>query len=166
MSLLLGLLPGVGISPAAGCGHPGTADRFDINADGTVTDIESGLTWMRCSTGQSWQGNDCQGEARSLDWTDAVAAVVQYNQRHAAVQGSTWRLPHLNELATLAERDCGVPRIDLRMFPATPAHAYWSADDVPRSDDGVYVLSFDQRGVFASDKDTRHFLRLVRGRDH
>ncbi len=37
--------------------------RYRDNGDGTVTDVETGLQWMRCSLGQKWKGSTCVGEA-------------------------------------------------------------------------------------------------------
>jgi hypothetical protein len=37
---------------AGDCESVASTDRFDINNDGTVTEIETGLTWMRCAVGQ------------------------------------------------------------------------------------------------------------------
>lgn len=35
--------------------------RYRDNRDGTVTDIKTKLQWMRCSVGQSWNGQSCAG---------------------------------------------------------------------------------------------------------
>ncbi len=35
--------------------------RFQDNGDGTVTDVESKLMWMRCASGQQWLGKRCVG---------------------------------------------------------------------------------------------------------
>ena len=37
------------------------AKTYAINNDGTVTDPTTGLTWMRCAMGQSWNGTTCTG---------------------------------------------------------------------------------------------------------
>jgi hypothetical protein len=34
---------------------------FTDNADGTVTDSTTGLTWKHCSEGQTWAGSSCTG---------------------------------------------------------------------------------------------------------
>jgi hypothetical protein len=37
------------------------AKTYSDNGDGTVTDPTTGLTWMRCSMGQTWNGTTCTG---------------------------------------------------------------------------------------------------------
>lgn len=41
--------------------------------EGTVTDPETGLMWMRCSLGQIWIGRACDGYDR--DWDHHVRLV-------------------------------------------------------------------------------------------
>ena len=81
---------------------------------------------------------------------------------------SDWRLPLLRELATLAERQCKNPRINLVVFPDTPAATFWSATPAPsRSNDrAALALEFGAAGVQVLDKhDGGHdggHVRLVR----
>lgn len=42
--------------------------RYVLHVDGTVTDTRTGLMWMRCCVGQTWDGATCRGEARKMDW--------------------------------------------------------------------------------------------------
>ena len=45
-------------------------NRFTINNDGTVSDTKTGLTWKKCSEGQS--GVDCRiGTATTYTWQGA-----------------------------------------------------------------------------------------------
>ena len=43
--------------------------RFQDNGDGTVTDVDSKLMWMRCSSGQSWANDQCTGQATAYNWS-------------------------------------------------------------------------------------------------
>lgn len=53
---------------------PGQATaRFALNADGTATDGTTGLTWKRCSEGQTWDGSTCTGDATLRDWRERLA---------------------------------------------------------------------------------------------
>jgi hypothetical protein len=101
--------------------------RFTDNKDGTLTDQQSGLTWMRCSLGQQWNGENCQGEPSAYTWQAAQAAAAQINQTGGFASHSDWRMPHIPELAMIVERQCDSPRINLTLFPNTPANYFWTA---------------------------------------
>ena len=137
--------------------------RFEDNGDGTVTDTGSRLMWMRCSTGQTWTGGACKGAAANLTWDAAMVAAREVND-----QGSyfykDWRLPQIRELATIAERQCADPRVNLAVFPDTPAAYYWTASSraVQGAEPAAFVVSFGTDGVRYESKTEAHRVRLVR----
>lgn len=139
-------------------------ERFTDNRDGTLTDQQSGLTWMRCSLGQQWNGSNCQGEPNVYTWQAAQAAAAQLNQTGGFASHSDWRMPHIPELAMIVERQCDNPRINLTLFPNTPATYFWTATG--RRGKGMeaegYLLSFGPEGAGHMGKDGLHFARLVR----
>jgi hypothetical protein len=138
-------------------------DRFQDNGDGTVTDTASGLMWMRCSVGQTWQHGDCVGDLTSVDWRSAQAVAETING-DGSFFFSDWRIPKLPDLATIIERQCQDPRINLTVFPETPAAAFWTSTGRPgdESEDSVYALSFGPEGVQRMQKDQLNYVRLVR----
>jgi hypothetical protein len=138
-------------------------DQFQDHGDGTVTDIASGLMWMRCSLGQTWHDGECVGEATSVDWQSARAAAADING-DGSFFFSDWRVPKLPELALIIERQCQNPRINLSVFPKTPVESFWTATGRPgdASDDTVYALSFGPEGVQRMDKGQLNHVRLVR----
>ncbi|NOX91160.1 MAG: DUF1566 domain-containing protein, partial [Gammaproteobacteria bacterium] len=73
--------------------HIRSADmqRFDDNHDGTLTDIDSGLTWMRCALGQRWDGNTCLGQPGHYTWQSAQHVVRQLNQKSGYAEYKDWR---------------------------------------------------------------------------
>jgi hypothetical protein len=137
--------------------------RFHDNGDGTVTDVESKLMWMRCSSGQQRQEQRCVGTADLYGWADAQRHAEQVN-RDGAAFFSDWRVPALRELATITDRGCDNPRTNLAVFPSTPAAPYWSSTARPGENAGerVLALSFGAEGVMLSRKDERFHVRLVR----
>ena len=137
--------------------------RFHDNGDGTVTDAESKLMWMRCSSGQQKQGQRCVGAADRFGWTDAQHHADKIN-RDGAAFFNDWRVPALRELATITDRGCQNPRTNLAVFPGTPAAPYWSSTARPDEKDGerVLALSFGAEGVMLARKDERFHVRLVR----
>ncbi len=116
--------------------------RFVDNDDGTVTDSETGLVWMRCAAGQSWDGRTCQGEARRFTWGQATKFAAEFS--HAGNDG--WRLPTREELHGLTYCSSGQrhtfnadgegggcagdfarPTILEAVFPNSPAVNFWSS---------------------------------------
>lgn len=137
--------------------------RFEDHGDGTVTDRQAKLMWMHCSLGQSWENGRCTGLAARMNWLAAQAAAKALNKDGKYFFGD-WRLPLLPELATIAERQCKNPRINLQVFPDTPSDAYWSAtsrEPVP-TEPSAFTLSFGPDGVKYANKEEPHDVRLVR----
>lgn len=140
------------------------AKRFKRNADGTVTDSLTGLSWWRCAEGQ--RGGDCVGKAEAMTWYEA--AIKASSTDHGG--HTDWRLPRLDELKTLVVEGCYGPSIDLALFPNTPSWYFWSSTDDDREyrkgDYWAFVdtLSFGygDEGTGGSDDDY-HYVRFVRG---
>jgi len=138
--------------------------RFDDNHDGTLTDIDSGLTWMRCALGQHWDNNTCLGQPGHHTWQSAQQAARQLNQMNGYAEYKDWRVPGLSELASIIERHCKKPRINLQLFPATPVAYFWSANTKPKTYNQAYVMDFGNEGVTTLIKSDKALVRLVRGR--
>ena len=64
-----------------------------INNDGTVTDPNTGLTWMRCAMGQTWDGSTCTGTASTytFDQANALSGTVTFAGQN------DWRIPNIRE---------------------------------------------------------------------
>lgn len=133
-------------------------NRFTDNADGTVTDTTTNLTWKRCSEGQTWNGTTCTGSAIGLPWDSALHEVTFV----VFAGASNWRLPNKNELVSLVERQCFNPAINMSIFPATPASYYWSSSPYGNSDKAWQVEFDDGRDNFGG-KTGYNYVRLVRG---
>lgn len=137
--------------------------RFQDNGDGTVTDRESKLMWMRCSSGQQWTGNRCSSTPTDYAWADAQRH-ADHVSRDGAAFFNDWRVPSLRELATITDRGCQNPRTNVSVFPGTPAAPYWSSTPRPgeSAGDRALALSFGIEGVVLARKDERFHVRLVR----
>jgi len=168
--LVLALLAGASIAAGAGapqaCGRGASSlpfERFRDNGDGTVTDVASGLMWMRCSVGQDWRAGRCVGTARSYNWGDAQRQADRVS-RDGHAFFSDWRVPGLRDLATITDRACDNPRTNLAVFPGTPAAPYWSSTPRPgeKAADRALALSFGADGVVLAAKAQRFHVRLVR----
>jgi Protein of unknown function (DUF1566) len=140
-------------------------ERFMDNGDGTLYDIQPDLTWMRCSLGQVWTGKTCTGTPATYTWKSAQDAANKLNREGGFANRVDWRVPQIPELATIAERQCSNPRINLTLFPNTPATFFWTA--TTRRGKGMeafgYVLSFGPEGAGYKKKKQRFDVRLVSG---
>lgn len=140
-------------------------ERFTDNGDGTLTDTQSGLMWMRCALGQTWTGSTCSGEPGTYTWKSAQGAAAAINEHGGYASHTDWRMPHIPELAMIVERQCADPRINLELFPATPATYFWTASG-RKPHEGMegdgYSLSFGPEGAGHKPKDDLHYARLVR----
>ncbi|MGD8885520.1 MAG: DUF1566 domain-containing protein [Gammaproteobacteria bacterium] len=157
--------PSAGVAQNCNIDRPAARDssRFDVNGNGTVTDLESGLTWQRCPVGQQWQHGACVGEAKLLTWSEALAMAKSASTKNAGV--TSWRIPRLNEIAGIVDIRCKDPRIDLTVFPNTSAALFWTANNTPGDGSEVFTLSFGEQGVGRSAKSEKHYVRLVKGRN-
>ena len=166
-SLLIGLclaLAAGGALAAQTCKYdsiPATApaSRFTDNGDGTVTDKATGLQWKRCSEGQTWDGATCTGSATQHTWKQALRLADG-----ASYAGKDdWRLPNLKELASIVERACYGPAIDLVPFPGTPSNGYWPSSPNAYYAGSAWSVDFRHGSDGVYYKGSGFHVRLVRG---
>lgn len=125
----------------------------------TVRDSTRGIEWLRCAAGQTWNGNTCAGEPRLFSYEEATRAATLASDE----LGGRWRLPTREELESLLCVPCGVPQIDPRTFPHTPAASFWSSTTSWYSSTQRWSVNF--RSGVASGRNPpgmRHHVRLVR----
>lgn len=148
----------------AGIAEATPGERFEDNGDGTVTDHQTMLMWMRCAAGQAWVDGACSGKPDARSHDEAAAYAEQVNEE-GDYFFNDWRMPSLPELASIAERHCSDPRIDLAVFPATPSEYFWSRTARPSASEGKtlrYALSFGAEGVGFMPPEEANYVRLVR----
>ncbi|MFU2486426.1 DUF1566 domain-containing protein [Thauera sp. WH-1] len=152
--------------------------RYLIPGDGTVTDTETGLTWMQCSLGQSWSEGRCQGEAKLFSWTHALRAAEGFEFAGHA----DWRLPTQPELLTLVycssgrrntvnaegyggscAGDYGKPTLLTAAFPDTPAGNFWTSTPHERYGYASWGVAFGSGATGIGTHTDYTHARLVRG---
>ena len=133
------------------------AASFANNGDGTVIDTTTGLTWMRCSMGQTWDGTTCTGTAGTYTWDQATALSSTFAGQ------SDWRLPNVRELQTIADKSLSIPVIDAAAFPNTPASYFWSGSSYVALPSNAWGVYFFVGLSLAYLKSFYYFVRLVRG---
>ncbi len=158
------------------------AGRYRDNGNGTVTDMQTGLQWMRCSLGQEWKNGTCRSEAQKYTWQKALDAASTLNRQGGYAGYRDWRVPTRGQLFTLVycssgqpktwnntgnpcEGDYGPPTIYQPAFPNTQPIWYWSASPyAPYAGNAWFVLfNFGYDNDNAYDKGSFLAVRLVRG---
>ncbi|BCK06708.1 DUF1566 domain-containing protein [Vibrio cholerae] len=158
--------------------------RYRDNGNGTITDITTNLTWMRCSLGQQWTGTTCAGVAGGTKWDDALKTAMTFSY----AGHSDWRVPTVDELDTLVYCSKGRkpsvrpngdevlatngqclgdnyqrPTINIRAFPNTPEAWYWSSSPNTYDSSYAWFVYFGYGYVDRNYKYYGNYVRLVRG---
>ena len=84
--------------------------HFTNNCDGTITDLDTGLTWQ-------------QAETSAMTWESAL----QYAEGLALAGHTDWRLPNIKELQSLNDETLANPSLDTTYFPGAQSSRYWSS---------------------------------------
>lgn len=123
------------------------------SANALVTDSKTGLTWRRCSEGQSFSGGACTGNASTYTHEQALA--------YAKTQ-SGWRLPSVKELSSLVDSSVIGPAINGTAFPATPGFNAWASSPYAGDSGAAWIVYFADGSVSVSARASSAHLRLVR----
>jgi hypothetical protein len=114
---------------------------FNDNNDGTITDINTGLVWQKCSQGLS--GTNCtSGTASMNNWPNSVTSCDSLS-----LNSRKWRLPSVNELRTLLNFSAATsPTINATYFPATVSGSYWSSTSYGGGATSAWTVNFPVSG--------------------
>ncbi|MCP3674476.1 MAG: DUF1566 domain-containing protein [Gammaproteobacteria bacterium] len=141
---------------------------FTTNGDGTATDLQTGLMWMRCAIGQTWDVGltDCStGSPIGYDWEEA------HDEAEASIFATytDWRLPNIKELSSIVEVACNTPALNEDIFlnlSGSSTYGTWRSSTFNHLDPGSQLVINIQAGIItAIDTDENGFVRLVRGGD-
>ncbi len=134
--------------------------RYELHGDATVTDTETGLMWLRCSLGQTYEVDDnyCLWAASEYDWYSALEAANSYSfSGHA-----DWRLPNIKELRSIVAYDRYDPAINQDIFPNSK-YCYWSASPYASDSDYAWRILLEHGSDGRRERDNRYcYVRLVR----
>ena len=135
--------------------------RDFIAREHLVVDLRHGIEWLRCSVGQTWNGQSCDGEIVRLNHEEIAIAITQANEQ----LGGKWRLPSREELEGLVCAECPDTKIDLEYFPDTVREPYWTGEVNSRASRHIWSVNFFTGytyGRFFPDQQLA--VRLVRAR--
>jgi len=129
--------------------------RYVTNSNGTFTDQLTGLTWMRCLVGKTWDSStsSCTGTADKYFWQSALTMVESVNDEngnhalHKFAGEDKWRMPNIKELVSLKEVACHSPAVSTKVFGDSMnfevgdlAAYIWSATS---AGNGESIMTFD-----------------------
>ncbi|KJU86294.1 protein containing DUF1566 [Candidatus Magnetobacterium bavaricum] len=116
--------------------------RFTDNGDGTVTDNPTGLMWTKDAN-----------LAGTLTWQGALNYVASMNTGGGTYGYTDWRLPNINELESLVDRERYDPSLPSG-HPFTNVHSffYWSSTTLVSSTSSAWLVGMDFGTVFADTK--------------
>jgi hypothetical protein len=127
-----------------------------------VIDSTTGLAWSRCVVGQTWNSasQSCTGEPLRLTWQEALQAATNYTVGNI----TEWRLPNIKELASIVERECVDPAVNLVIFPNAPSQHYWSStpNTAGNKIDEAWAVAFYNGRLDSNKKSSDFFVRMVR----
>jgi hypothetical protein len=118
---------------------------YTIQADGTVADGRTRLTWQRAV------------EPVQRTWKDAATYC-----RGLPLAGGGWRLPDVKELQTLIDESRRGPAIDPQVFPETPAEGFWTSPPLAGMPTFAWFVSFDGGIAYNSNEEHLYNVRCVR----
>ncbi len=128
-----------------------------------VIDLKNKIEWLKCTAGQQWsdERQNCIGEPIKLDFKEIDEAIKILNDE---IEGE-WRLPNRKELESLICKSCKTTKIDLEIFPNTPAQPFWTSQRnwwSPKFFWSVNFFTGHSYGRFVPEK--KLFVRFVKDR--
>ncbi len=142
-------------------------ERYSYNDDGTVSDSISGLTWMICSFGQSFDGIDACTDPEDENnllatWGEALNYAVDLNSSGGFAGFNDWRVPNVNELASIIARNRYAPALNKIAFSEILQDWYWTS--TPDFSDGTksWQVNFFDGNDFPEVRSESAHILLVR----
>ena len=124
-----------------------TGHRFVKNADGTASDLDTGLVWQQAplATVTNWEG------------------ALRYAEGLSLAGSSDWRLPNIKELQSINDESLIRPSVDTNLFPGTGQTArFWSSTTRCNGTNTAWHVDFTY-GIATYDvKQTNYWVRCVR----
>ncbi len=131
--------------------------RYTVRTS-TVLDKQTGLIWMRCALGQTWDGAGCTGSPTTMVWQTALQTAESTN----FAGKNDWRLPNKKELESLVELRCSLPAINTFIFPNATSDVLWSSSPRTYYSSDAWIVDFSHGNDNSDYKSSVLAVRLVR----
>ncbi len=132
----------------------GSFDLLD-NGDGTVTDNNTRLMWVKI---EDIDGDEDVDSGDDLTWESAL----NFCENLTLAGYEDWRLPTIKELQTIADYSKTAPAIDKTVFPETVSSFYWSSTTYADNTVHAWRVYFGMGRVTPNDKSLAYYVRCVR----
>jgi len=156
---------------------PGVAwpnPRFVDNADGTVTDMLTGLVWLKDASCADLAGTSTSGTA---DWATALTAAQALSSGTCGLSDSSvagdWRLPSRFELESLLDLEYYDPALSNAtgtaqwtegdVFAGVQSSFYWSSTSYAGGPSRAWAVGLYYGFVYDGDKTSAYYVWPVRG---
>jgi len=141
-------------------GVPLPENRFKDNRDSTVTDLLTGLTWMKsadiANAPMTWQ--------QALDLVDDLNQHPdQYGRGGYFFNFRDWRLPNRSELKSLFEYRSSQPSLSETHPFQNLESWYWSATSQTKDPEYAWGVSLTDGSISVSGKGGQHYVWPVKG---
>ena len=126
-----------------------------------VIDLSQKLEWMTCTVGMKLDKKKCVGKPIKVKLDQIETIITQANEQ----LGGSWRLPNRKELERLVCKDCKKVKINLQIFPNTPAESFWTSEKNPWQSQFMWTVNFFTGNTFGRFPGfIPNYVRLVRDR--
>jgi len=136
-------------------------ERFQIINQNIVRDSVTHLIWKRCPLGETFIADSCKNNINSslLNWQGVQNAMADINEDKSHLN---WRVPSIDELATLIETTCKEPATNTLIFPLRKNVTFWSNSSYSLDKNYYWIVNFSTgEQLTIQQESTSHLLRLV-----
>ena len=93
--------------------------RQFLERDHIIIDLKSGIEWLRCSTGQTWNGKECEGQVVRLSFEEIQDALKQANEQ---LRREPYMLPEIDLVnVDILNGEFGYALLDYTSHPSIKA---------------------------------------------
>ena len=137
------------------------SNNYLMEKDHLILDLKNNIFWIRCSVGQVWKNNTCEGKAIKLTMDQVEQATTKANEQ----LGGDWRLPTRKELESIVCFECGKVKINSKFFPYTPYEPFWTGEKNSWYKNFFWSVNFFTGHTFGRfPGNIPNYVRLVRDR--
>jgi hypothetical protein len=139
-------------------GQENSTSSFQVNQNGTVTDLRRGLMWKVCLEGMTWESGKCTSEPAQLNWQEAHESAL--DSRFAG--HDDWRLPNIKELSSIVDEHRYSPALNLDVFLRNNFDVLWSSTYDVADASYAFVLTLYSGTSLPHHQSNTENVRLVR----